>query len=566
VAKQEFQFIGRRFKFRWPIMFLIALETLAILFSPVGVFARPFRGSVLMSVILCKSSDSPAPSHDLRYFEDLVFNPGAGGLADYWRDVSYQNVNLNGSTVRGWYTVSKTTAEWQAIGDRWAKVALCEDAAKNDPSNPYVIPSNHKKIFVTSPSIDFFGWNGGAFVDTNVNVGGLAHEGGHGIGLNHSFSMDPEALNVWWAQRGEYDDPWDAMSWANAFAVPTRFGSGPPWMIGYNLDRMGWLPRSRIVTFGSNGTKRASITIAALSHPDSSGALYIRVPFDSDDPMHYYTVEFRKADRWDAGIPRDSVLVHEIKKSWTPHGDYQGHVAYLVRELSIGDKFPVQQLDANDISIKLDSIDAAHGTAQITIFSNFPSRCMPGYVWRESRSYDLTCVPPGSRSDVRNEDNLASTRVNPNGGPFGQDTCKQGFVWREAITPNAALGDPADHVCVSPASRLRERQNNQLAANRTNPARITYGPNTCKSGFVWREADDFDWVCVAPSIRQQVRDDNAQAASRREPNGGAYGPDTCKSGFVWRDAFPNDHICVLPPVRSQAASDNANAQSRLVEN
>ena len=37
--------------------------------------------------------------------------------------------------------------------------------------------------------------------------------------------------------------PGTRMSWANAYSVPTPFGAGPPWMITYNLDRMGWLPR-----------------------------------------------------------------------------------------------------------------------------------------------------------------------------------------------------------------------------------------------------------------------------------------------------------------------------------
>src|ERR1043166_9973899 len=35
-----------------------------------------------------------------------------------------------------------------------------------------------------------------------------------------------------------------------------------------------------------------------------------------------------------------------------------------------------------------------------------------------------------------------------------------------------------------------------------------------------------------------------------------YGPDTCKSGFVWREAYPGDHVCVEPQKRSEAAEDN----------
>jgi hypothetical protein len=526
---------------------------------------RPFRGSVPFSVILCRSSDAGTPPRDLPYFQNLILTAGTGGLTDYWRDVSYQNVNLNGSVVRGWYTVAKTTAQWQALADRWDKVKACEDAAKNDATQPYTIPAGHRKIFITFPGIDFFGWSGGAFVDINVDVGGLAHEGGHGIGLNHSFSNDFEYLNAWWAQVGEYDDPWDAMSWANAFSVATPFGAGPPWMIAYNLDRMGWLPRSRILTFGADGTIRATVTLAALSHPTSTGALLVRVPFDVDDPMRYYTVEFRRKDSWDAGIPVDTVLIHEIRRHHAPDGSYQGHTPFLIRQLSRADKAPVPQLDANGVSIRLENIDTTNHTARVTIVSSFPRRCLKGFVWRESRAYDLVCVPPAERAGTRQENQQAASRVQPGGGAFGPDTCKPGFVWREAIDASWRGDDPDDHVCVPPASRTRARQSNQDHPNRSNPARLTYGPNTCKPGFVWREADDFDWVCVTPTVRSQTRTDNSLAGSRRQPGGGPFGPDTCRSGFVWREAFPGDHVCVLPATRSQAASDNALAESRLLE-
>jgi len=41
-----------------------------------------------------------------------------------------------------------------------------------------------------------------------------------------------------------------------------------------------------------------------------------------------------------------------------------------------------------------------------------------------------------------------------------------------------------------------------------------------------------------------------------------YGPDTCRSGFVWREAFPGDHVCVRPWVRDRAARDNYRTSNR----
>jgi hypothetical protein len=96
-------------------------------------------------------------------------------------------------------------------------------------------------------------------------------------------------------------------------------------------------------------------------------------------------------------------------------------------------------------------------------------------------------------------------------------------------------------------------------------ADLPFGPYTCASGFVWREAVPSDLVCVTPAVRDQTRTENALGPSRREPNGGPWGPNTCKSGFVWRETRPADLVCVPPPSRDQARSDNANAPFRLVD-
>ncbi len=89
-----------------------------------------------------------------------------------------------------------------------------------------------------------------------------------------------------------------------------------------------------------------------------------------------------------------------------------------------------------------------------------------------------------------------------------------------------------------------------------------YGPGTCASGYVWREAFPGDLVCVDPSQRDQAAADNAAAPSRVDPNG-AYGPLSCVSGYVWRDAYDGDAVCVEPWVRDQVAYDNSQAAARI---
>ncbi len=92
----------------------------------------------------------------------------------------------------------------------------------------------------------------------------------------------------------------------------------------------------------------------------------------------------------------------------------------------------------------------------------------------------------------------------------------------------------------------------------------TPDPNTCKQGYVWREAMPNDVVCVTPKVRTRTRQENSQASTRREPNGGAYGADTCKQGFVWREATSADRVCVVPTIRAEAAEDNKQAGARRI--
>ena len=94
------------------------------------------------------------------------------------------------------------------------------------------------------------------------------------------------------------------------------------------------------------------------------------------------------------------------------------------------------------------------------------------------------------------------------------------------------------------------------------PASASPHPDTCKSGYVWRDARPGDHVCVTPATRSQAQYDNSQAANRIASYGGDHGSTTCKNGYVWREAFEGDHVCVTPGTRSQAQYDNANENYR----
>ncbi|MHB1111353.1 MAG: SH3 domain-containing protein [Devosia sp.] len=92
---------------------------------------------------------------------------------------------------------------------------------------------------------------------------------------------------------------------------------------------------------------------------------------------------------------------------------------------------------------------------------------------------------------------------------------------------------------------------------------LPYGPDTCKDGFVWRDAIPGDHVCVTPDRRSTAASENAIAGSRVDP-GGAYGPNSCVVGFVWREAYAGDVVCVTGERRSQVKQENIEGPSHRV--
>lgn len=195
--------------------------------------------------------------------------------------------------------------------------------------------------------------------------------------------------------------------------------------------------------------------------------------------------------------------------------------------------------------------------------------CRHGYVWRSAAPGDHICVTPQSRERAKKDNAAAESRRAPS-KEFGPLACKQGYVWREAFQ--------GDMVCVRPQVRAETKHENESGEGRADarnkrpdlkdeakrPDRLLrHGPDTCKQGYVWREAAAGDNVCVTPSSRERVKRENASAESRRAPNG-QHGPYACKQGYVWRSAFQGDMVCVRPDIRDVVKRENDAAASRRV--
>lgn len=68
------------------------------------------KGPVPFAVVLCRFNDVPPFPAARQQLSVFVTSRGRGGLFDFWRDVSYANVDFTGSEVFGWYTMNYSFA------------------------------------------------------------------------------------------------------------------------------------------------------------------------------------------------------------------------------------------------------------------------------------------------------------------------------------------------------------------------------------------------------------------------------------------------------------------------
>lgn len=109
---------------------VLALVAVA-LFAP-SSGALPITGSHPWVVVLCNFSDDTSQPQPVSYYQQM-FNgaPGADGLREYYNDVSYGNLSITGTVVKGWYTLSMTRYVFSGLS-RYNKIKACAEAADAD--------------------------------------------------------------------------------------------------------------------------------------------------------------------------------------------------------------------------------------------------------------------------------------------------------------------------------------------------------------------------------------------------------------------------------------------------
>jgi M6 family metalloprotease-like protein len=277
---------------------------------------RLVSGSQPWISIMCKFNDIAAEPKDLAYFQGM-YSGTRPGLDHYWREVSYNTVNIVGSNAVGWYTLPQPRSYYVYNG------SLDFDRAARDctgVADPFVNFTGFVGInLMFNADLDGYAWGGSHYLTLDgvskawrmtweppwgySDITVIAHEMGHGFGLPHSSGQ----------YGATYDNVWDVMSdaWRNCAAVrDATYGCLGQHTIAYHKDMLGWIPTGQRYIAGSGS---ATITLEQLALPETSNYRIARIPIPGSSS--FYTVEVRRKVGYDVKLPGNAVVIHNVNPS-----------------------------------------------------------------------------------------------------------------------------------------------------------------------------------------------------------------------------------------------------------
>jgi len=294
--------------------------------TPPPNFVRPpaVLGSQPFANIMCKFADVAAEPKDNAYIQSMMGDTYPA-LGHYWREMSYNQINLLGSATFGWFVLPKTRAEY--IGTSANLSLLATDClAAADPTVDFSgflgINTYYNDV------LDCCAWGGNRYMTLDgvtkswpftwmppwgysaITV--LAHEMGHAFGFPHSSSAYADNSGY------PYDSQWDVMS--NAYPcyslginIDPTFGCIQQGTISYHIGTIGgWISGPKLVTI--NPGQVGTFNIERINKPVNT-AIPLMIRVNINGSYVFYTVEVRNklsAGEYEATIPGSAVIIHEV--------------------------------------------------------------------------------------------------------------------------------------------------------------------------------------------------------------------------------------------------------------
>lgn len=187
---------------------------------------------------------------------------------------------------------------------------------------------------------------------------------------------------------------------------------------------------------------------------------------------------------------------------------------------------------------------AAGTTEQFTITVTSPAGTAAGQYSLRFIAYDAD-RPPEEYSDQAQQLQVVVQAVTPAAKPAGVPW----WVYAIAAALVVVVGVVAFLVLrPSPAPTATPTPTLSPTPTVVNPCPAPYVPRLARPG-------DLRCVTVLSAAEAKADNDPLLQKARKNP-AGAYGPESCVSGYVWREAYTNDVTCVYGGVRTRTYWEN----------
>ena len=306
----------------WPDGRLVVDAIVPASTSPQDAAGPRVAGSQPWVTLACKFADVAAEPQSVAYFDTMLSNQ-PGRLDHYWREVSYNKIDIEGSVAHGWFTLPHPRSHYVPDGGSADLDALFDDCTGVADSVVHFPDYVGVNLFFND-DLDGFAWGGGAFATLDGvsrvwyatweppwgyrHEAPLAHEMGHGFGLPHANNSDFDG--------SPYDNPWDVMSdaWSNATGSDgATYGWLPKHIGTWSRDHLDWIDAARKRVVASDGAVNG-IVLDRASLVGSTNVQMIVVTLPPPAPVWYsYVIEARKrVGTYEAALAGDAVIIHEV--------------------------------------------------------------------------------------------------------------------------------------------------------------------------------------------------------------------------------------------------------------